>query len=314
MNALLPLLYLKGISSNDFAEALKPLVGAVANNLSPGVISRLKAVWEDEYQAWRQRDLSNKRYVYFWADGIHLQARLEDSVECVLVIIGVTEQGNKELLTIEGGHRESKLSWLSVLQDLKNRGLKKGPKLAVGDGALGFWGALTEAYGKTRHQRCWFHKMGNVLDKLPKSLQAKAKSQLQDIWMSDTREAAYKAFDHFVLVHEAKYFKATECLLKDKEELLAFYDFPAEHWAHIRTSNPIESTFATVRHRTYKSKGCFSRTTILTMVFKLCESAQKRWHRLRGFNYLADVIRDVKFTNGIRQEEENRSVNERAAA
>lgn len=314
MNALLPLLYLKGISSNDFAEALKPLVGDEASNLSPGVISRLKAVWEDEYQTWRQRDLGNKRYVYFWADGIHLQARLEDSVECVLVIIGVTEQGNKELLTIEGGHRESKLSWLSVLQDLKNRGLKKGPKLAVGDGALGFWGALTEAYGKTRHQRCWFHKMGNVLDKLPKSLQAKAKSQLQDIWMSDTREAAYKAFDHFVSVHEAKYFKATECLLKDKEELLAFYDFPAEHWAHIRTSNPIESTFATVRHRTYKSKGCFSRTTILTMVFKLCESAQKRWHRLRGFNYLADVIRDVKFTNGVRQEEENRSVNERAAA
>ncbi|MFZ3067085.1 MAG: IS256 family transposase [Gammaproteobacteria bacterium] len=285
MNELLPLLYLKGISSNDFADALKPLVGDEAKNLSPGVISRLKAAWEDEYQAWRQRDLSGKRYVYFWADGIHLQARLEDSVECVLVIIGVTEQGNKELLTIEGGHRESKQSWLSLLQDLKNRGLQKGPKLAVGDGALGFWGALTEAYGKTRHQRCWFHKMGNVLDKLPKSLQAKAKSQLQDIWMSDTREAAYKAFDHFVLVHEAKYFKATECLLKDKEELLAFYDFPAEHWAHIRTSNPIESTFATVRHRTYKSKGCFSRTTILTMVFKLCESAQKRWHRLRGFNY-----------------------------
>ncbi|MFZ2314618.1 MAG: IS256 family transposase [Gammaproteobacteria bacterium] len=314
MNDLLPLLYLKGISSNDFADALKPLVGDEARNLSPGVIGRLKAVWEDEYQTWRQRDLSGKRYVYFWADGIHLQARLEDSVECVLVIIGVTEQGNKELLTIEGGHRESKQSWLSVLQDLKNRGLKKGPKLAVGDGALGFWGALTEAYGKTRHQRCWFHKMGNVLDKLPKSLQAKAKSQLQDIWMSDTREAAYKAFNHFVSVHEAKYFKATECLLKDKEELLAFYDFPAEHWAHIRTSNPIESTFATVRHRTYKSKGCFSRTTILTMVFKLCESAQKRWHRLRGFNYLADVIRDVKFTNGIRQEEENGSVNERAAA
>jgi putative transposase len=313
MNELLPLLYLKGISSNDFVEALKPLVGDEAKNLSPGVISRLKVAWEDEYQAWRKRDLSGKRYVYFWADGIHLQARLEDSVECVLVIIGVTEQGNKELLTIEGGHRESKESWLSVLQDLKNRGLKKGPKLAIGDGALGFWGALTEAYGKTRHQRCWFHKMGNVLDKLPKSLQAKAKSQLQDIWMCDTREAAYKAFDHFVAMYEAKHFKATECLLKDKEELLAFYDFPAEHWTHIRTSNPIESTFATVRHRTYKSKGCFSRTTILTMVFKLCESAQKRWNRLRGFNYLADVIRDVKFTDGVRQKVKNGSVNERAA-
>jgi putative transposase len=314
MNDLLPLLYLKGISVNDFAEALAPIVGDEAKNLSPGVISRLKSAWEDEYNAWRKRDLSKKRYVYFWADGIHLQARMEDSAECVLVIVGVTEQGNKELITIEGGHRESKESWMSVLQDLKNRGLRNGPKLAVGDRALGFWGALTEVYGKTIHQRCWFHKMGNVLDKLPKSLQSKAKLQLQEIWMSSTREAAYKAFDHFIKVHELKHPKATECLLKDKEELLAFYDFPAEHWAHIRTSNPIESTFATVRHRTYKSKGCFSRTTILTMVFKLCESAQKHWNRLRGFNYLADVIRDVKFTNGIRQEGENGSVNERVAA
>lgn len=314
MNDLLPLLYLKGISVNDFAEALAPIVGGEAKNLSPGVIGRLKAAWEDEYNAWRKRDLGKKRYVYFWADGIHLQARMEDSADCVLVIVGVTEQGHKELIAIEGGHRESKESWMAVLQDLKNRGLKNGPKLAVGDGALGFWGALTEVYGKTRHQRCWFHKMGNVLDKLPKSLQSKAKSQLQDIWMSDTREAAYKAFDHFIKVYELKHPKATECLLKDKEELLAFYDFPAEHWAHIRTSNPIESTFATVRHRTYKSKGCFSRTTILTMVFKLCESAQKHWNRLRGFNYLADVIRDVKFTNGIRQEDENVSVNERVAA
>lgn len=314
MNELLPLLYLKGVSTNDFVEALTPLVGEEAKNLSPGVISRLKAAWEDEYNDWRKRDLSRERYVYFWADGIHLQARMEDSVECVLVIVGVTERGNKELLTIEGGHRESKESWRTVLNDLKNRGLTKAPKLAVGDGALGFWGALTETYGNTRHQRCWFHKMGNVLDKLPKSVQAIAKSQLQDIWMSETRESAYKAFDHFIKLYEAKHYKATECLLKDKEELLAFYDFPAEHWAHIRTSNPIESTFATVRHRTYKSKGCFSRTTILTMVFKLCESAQKRWNRLRGFNYLADVIRGVKFTNGIRQEGEKGSVNERVAA
>ncbi len=314
MNELLPLLYLKGVSANDFVEALTPLVGEEAKNLSPGVVCRLKAAWEDEYNVWRQRDLSKDRYVYFWADGIHLQARMEDSVECVLVIVGVTERGNKELLTIEGGHRESKESWLTVLKDLKNRGLIKAPQLAVGDGALGFWGALTEVYGKTRHQRCWFHKMGNVLDKLPKSVQASAKSQLQDIWMSETRELAYKAFDHFIRLYEAKHFKATECLLKDKEELLAFYDFPAEHWTHIRTSNPIESTFATVRHRTYKSKGCFSRTTILTMVFKLCESAQKRWNRLRGFNYLADVIRGVKFTNGVRQKGENGSVNVRVAA
>jgi transposase-like protein len=203
---------------------------------------------------------------------------------------------------------------LSVLNNLKKRGLKSAPKLAVGDGALGFWGALTEAYGNTRHQRCWFHKMGNVLDKLPKSSQAKAKTLLQDIWMSETRENAYKAFDIFIDMYESKYPKATQCLQKDKEELLAFYDFPAEHWAHIRTSNPIESTFATVRHRTYKSKGCFSRTTILTMVFKLSESAQKHWNRLRGFNYLADVIRGIKFVNGVKESEQSKSVNEGVAA
>ena len=314
MEELLPLLYLKGISGNDFAEALKPLLGDATKNLSPGVISRLKAVWEDEYDKWRKRDLSGKRYVYFWADGIHLQARMEDAKECVLVIIGVTEQGNKELITIEDGHRESKESWLSVLNNVKKRGLTSGPKLAVGDGALGFWGALTEVYGKTRHQRCWFHKMGNILDKLPKSSQAKAKTLLQDIWMSETRENAYKAFDSFIDEYESKYPKATACLQKDKEELLAFYDFPAEHWAHIRTSNPIESMFATVRHRTYKAKGCFSRTTILTMVFKLSESAQKRWHRLRGFNYLADVIRGIKFVNGVRENEQAKSVNDGVAA
>lgn len=314
MNEFLPLLYLKGISTNDFVDALTPLVGDNAKNLSPGVISRLKADWEDEYEVFRKRDLSQKRYVYFWADGIHLQARMEDSSECVLVIIGATEQGTKELLAIEGGHRESKESWLSLLLDLKSRGLTLAPKLSIGDGALGFWGALTEVYGETRHQRCWFHKMGNVLDKLPKSLQTQATKQLQEIWMSETRNKAYSAFDLFIKTYEAKYPKATECLQKDKEELLVFYDFPAEQWVHLRTTNPIESMFATVRHRTYKSKGAFSRTTILTMVFKLCESAEKHWRRLRGFNYLADVIRNVKFTDGVRQEMENGSVNEREAA
>lgn len=204
MNDLLPLLYLKGISTNDFVEALTPLVGANAKNLSPGVISRLKTTWEDEYKVWKKRSLKGKRYVYFWADGIHLQARMEDSAECVLVIIGVTEQGNKELLAIEAGHRESKESWLCLLRDLKHRGLKEAPKLAVGDGALGFWGALPEIYGETKHQRCWFHKMGNVLDKLPESLLAKAKKQLQDIWMAPTREDAYKAFDYFIQSYEAK--------------------------------------------------------------------------------------------------------------
>lgn len=314
MNEFLPLLYLKGISTNDFASALTPLFGENAKNLSPGVISRLKADWEDEYAVWCKRDLSKQRYVYWWADGIHLHARMEDSAECVLVIVGVTEQGNKEILAIEGGHRESKESWLTLLRNLKERGLKVAPKLAVGDGALGFWGALTEAYGETKHQRCWFHKMGNVLDKLPKSQQTQATKQLQEIWMAATRQEAYKAFDFFIKTYEAKYPKATDCLAKDKEELLAFYDFPAEHWGHIRTTNPIESTFATVRHRTYKSKGCFSRTTILTMVFKLCESAQERWIKLRGFNYLAEVIRGVKFINGVKESETINSVNKEVAA
>lgn len=314
MNEFLPLLYLKGISTNDFVSALTPLFGENAKNLSPGVISRLKADWEDEYAIWCKRDLSKHCYVYWWADGIHLHARMEDSAECVLVIVGVTEQGNKEILAIEGGHRESKESWLTLLRNLKERGLKVAPKLAVGDGALGFWGALTEAYGETKHQRCWFHKMGNVLDKLPKSQQLQATKQLQEIWMASTREDAYKAFDFFIKTYEAKYPKATDCLAKDKEELLAFYDFPAEHWGHIRTTNPIESTFATVRHRTYKSKGCFSRTTILTMVFKLCESAQERWIKLRGFNYLAEVIRGIKFINGVKESEKINSVNKEVAA
>lgn len=314
LDEFLPLLYLKGISTNDFVDALTPLLGDAAKHLSPSVISRAKAGWEGEYEEWRKRSLKEKRYVYLWADGIYLQARMEDAKECVLVIIGVTEQGDKELLAIEDGHRESKESWLSLLQDLKERGLKQAPKLGVGDGALGFWGALTETYPTTLHQRCWFHKMGNVLDKLPKSQQGKAKSSLQEIWMSATREEAYKAFDMFIKTYQAKYPKAAECLQKDKEELLMFYDFPAEHWIHLRTTNPIESTFATVRHRTYKAKGCFSRTTILTMVFKLAESAQKRWKRLRGFVYLADIIHGVKFVNGERQEEKKNSVNERIAA
>lgn len=316
LDEFLPLLYLKGISVNDFGEALTPLLGPKARNLSPGVISRLKETWEEEYKAWSTRKLDGKRYVYLWADGIYLQARMEEAKECVLVIMGVTEQGNKELLAIEDGHRESKESWLSLLKDLKNRGLKTMPALAVGDGSLGFWGALTEVYSDTKHQRCWFHKMGNVLDKLPKSSQAKAKTMLQEIWMSETREKAYKAFNVFVETYQAKYPKAADCLKKDKEELLAFYNFPAEHWVHLRTTNPIESTFATVRHRTYKSKGCFSRTTILTMVFKLSESAQKRWQRLRGFHYLAEVIRGVKFINGKKEEDKNNRVseNERVAA
>ncbi len=301
---LLPLLYLKGVSTNDFVDALAPLVGQSAKNLSPGVISRLKSGWEGEYHTWRKRDLSDKEYVYWWADGINLQARMEASKDCVLVIMGVTVHGQKELIAIEDGYRESKASWLTLLNDLKQRGLKTAPLLAAGDGALGFWGALTEAYPTTRHQRCWFHKMGNVLDKLPKSQQSQAKTALQDIWMAATRKDAYQAFDKFVKTYTAKYPKAAECLAKDREQMLTFYDFPAEHWPHIRTTNPIESTFATVRHRTKKVKNCFSRTTILTMVFKLTESAQKRWNRLRGFEHLGELVKGVKFVDGIKQTEE----------
>jgi len=311
---LLPLLYLKGISTNDFAEALAPVLGQDAKNLSPGVICRLKSKWDDEYNVWQKRTLEDKQYVYFWADGIHLKARMEESRLCVLVIIGVTEKGDKELVAIECGLRESKASWLSLLQNIKQRGLAIGPKLAVGDGALGFWGALTEVYGDTKHQRCWFHKMGNMLDKLPKSLHGRAKKQLKDIWMAPTRAEAYRLFDVFVETYKSKYPKASDCLIKAKDEMLAFYDFPAEHWVHIRTTNPIESTFASVRHRTYKSKGAFSTTTILTMVFKLCDNAQKHWRKLRGFNYLAEVIRGVKFVDGVREAVENESVNEVRAA
>lgn len=314
MNELLPLLYLKGLSTNDFVEALTPLVGDKAKNLSPNVISRLKTKWEEEYNTWRKRDLSGNHYVYWWADGIYLQARMEDSKDCVLIIMGVNLYGEKELLAIEDGYRESKESWKVLMNDLKNRGLTEAPEIAVGDGALGFWGALSELFPSTRHQRCWFHKMGNVLDKLPKSQQAQAKAALQDIWMAATRKEANEAFDGFIEKYELKYTKAVECLVKDREALLTFYDFPAEHWQHLRTTNPIESTFATVRHRTKKVKNCFSRTTILTMVFKLSESAGKRWNRLRGFKRLGEVIRGVKFVDGIKQAEQEKLTDDRIAA
>jgi transposase-like protein len=290
---------LRGISTGDFQTVLTPLLGEDAKNASSSTISRLKSSWESEYESWCKRDLSSGHYVYWWADGIYLKARMEESRDCVLVIIGVTDKGKKELLAIEDGYRESKESWAALLNDLKARGLKVSPKVAVGDGALGFWGALTEAFPETRHQRCWVHKMINVLDKLPKALHAKAKQMLRGIWMAEDKASAEKAFDRFLNYFSAKYEKACACLEKDRPELLTFYDFPAEHWKSLRTTNPIESTFATVRHRTKKAKGCFSRKTILTMVFKLCQSAQERWRRLHGFSKLADVIRGVKFIDGI---------------
>ena len=274
------------------------LLGKDAPGLSAATISRLKTVWQDDYKHWQQRDLSNKRYVYFWADGIYCNVRMADR-QCLLVIIGATADGHKELVALEGGFRESEQSWLEMLIDLKRRGLQEPPELAVGDGSLGFWKALAKVYDTTRWQRCWVHKTANVLNKLPKSLQAKAKEKLQQIWMADSKEEAENNFDSFVKTYEAKYPKATRCLEKDRETLLTFYDFPAEHWRHIRTTNPIESTFATVRLRTAKVRGCFSSLTVLTMAFQLCQCAQKRWIKLHHPERIEEVIRGVQFVDGI---------------
>ncbi len=302
---LLPWLYLKGISTGDFPEALAALLGRDAPGLAAATISRLKAVWQDEHVKWERRDLSNKQYVYWWVDGIHFGVRLEEANQCVLVIIGATAEGKKELVVLADGFRESEQSWKEVLLDLKRRGLTIDPKLAVGDGALGFWKALPQVFGETRAQRCWVHKSANVLNKLPKHLQPKAKSDLHQIWMADTQENAHLAFNLFVQTYQSKYPKAAECLNKDKEALLTFYDFPAEHWIHLRTTNPIESTFATVRLRTAKTRGCVSRASILSMVFKLARSAEQRWQLLRASELIARVIAGVQFKNGVITETEN---------
>ena len=296
---LIPWLYLRGISTGDMQPALVSLLGDDAKGLSANTVSRLKSSWEEEYKQWSTRPLDKRRYVYIWADGIYSKVRMDDKL-CLLVIMGVDDTGRKELLAVVDGVRESEMSWTEVLNQLQSQGLTLPPKLAIGDGALGFWNAITKVWPTTQHQRCWVHKTANILNKVPKSLQPKIKSRLQDIWMAEDRKSAYKAYDLFVKDYSAKYKKATECLIKDKEEMLAFYDFPAEHWVHIRTSNPIESTFATVRLRTHKVKSCGSRTTTLMMVFKLAQSAEKSWYRLKGFKLLADVITGVKFKDGIR--------------
>jgi transposase-like protein len=298
IETLLPWLYLKGVSTGDFTDALAALLGKDAPGLSAATISRLKTIWQDEYNQWQQRDLSNKRYVYFWVDGIYCNVRMDDR-QCLLVIIGATEHGHKELVALEGGFRESEQSWIEVLVDIKRRGLQIPPQLAIGDGSLGFWKALSKVYDTTRWQRCWVHKTANVLNNLPKSLQAKAKERLHQIWMADNKAEAVKNFDAFIQTYEAKYPKATDCLKKDRDVLLTFYDFPAEHWRHIRTTNPIESTFATVRLRTAKVRSCFSSLTVLTMAFQLCRCAQKRWIKLHHPERLGEVIRGVKFVNGI---------------
>jgi len=299
---LLPWLYLRGISTGDFSDALAALLGPNAPGLSAPTISRLKKTWLKEYESWRCRDLSGKRYAYVWADGIYAKARFDDAKLCLLVLIGATPDGKKELIAVEDGYRESTTSWLELLRGLESRGLTVEPEVAIGDGAMGFWEALAQVWGNTRVQRCWMHKTGNVLNYLPKATQPKAKQALHQIWMAETREDGESAFDAFLRTYEAKYPKATACLAKDRTELLAFFDFPAEHWMHLRTTNPIESTFATVRLRTAKTRGCLSRETMLTMVFKLCRSAEKTWRRLRGYQLLADVIRGVKFVDGVRED------------
>ena len=295
---LLPWLYLKGISTGDFGEALAALLGPDAEGLSASTITRLKASWWEEYETWRKRDLSGKRYVYIWADGVYFTPRLDGDRQCMLVIIGADAYGEKDVLAIMDGFRENADSWRDLLRGLKKRGLTVPPELAIGDGALGFWTALRDIFPDTREQRCWVHKTANVTGAMPKSLREKAKADLQDIWMAETKQDAEKAFDFFLEAYGAKYDKAVACLAKDRDVLLAFYDFPAEHWKHIRTTNPIESTFATVRLRTTKTKGCLSRMTAFTMVFKLCQSASKKWRRLDGSHHIAEIIQGVKFKDG----------------
>ena len=298
---LIPWLYLKGISTGAFPEALAALLGPEAKGLSANTIQRLKEVWSKEYAEWNQRDLSGKRYVYMWADGIYFNVRLEEDRACILVVMGATADGTKELLAVHDGVRESEQSWTEVLMDIKRRGLKNGPDLATGDGALGFWAALPKVFSKCRVQRCWVHKTANVLNGLPKKLHPSAKKKLHDIWMASTRKDAEAAFDTFVATYEAKHPKATECLAKDRAALLAFYDFPAQHWSHIRTTNPIESMFATVRLRTNKTKGCGTRMATLTFVFKLAQSAAKTWRKLNGCELLADIVRGIRFVDGIKE-------------
>jgi len=304
IDELIPWLYLKGVSTGDFTNALQALLGPDAPGLSATNIVRLKASWQQEWAVWSKRSLADKRYVYFWADGIYFNIRLEDpgnDKQCILVLMGATEDGQKDLIAMTDGYRESTQSWRELLLDVRNRGLSEAPEVAIGDGALGFWSALREIFPTTREQRCWVHKTANVLNKMPKSIQAKAKAMLHDIWMAETRKQANDALDLFVTTFEAKYPKAVACLVKDRDVLLTFYDFPAEHWAHLRTTNPIESTFATVRLRTKRTKGCGSRTACLTMVFKLTQCAEKRWRRLNGKELIGEVIRGVKFVDGVKE-------------
>jgi putative transposase len=305
MEELLPWLYLKGISTNDFSAALAALLGPDAQGLSATTITRLKTAWEQEYRDWSTRSLAGQRYAYVWADGVYSNVRLEDAAnarQCILVLMGATPEGRKELIAVSDGYRESEQSWRELLLSVRARGLELAPRLAVGDGGLGFWAALRQVYSSAREQRCWVHKTANVLNKMPRSIQPKAKSMLHEIWMAATKVDAEQAFALFLETFSRKYPGATTCLEKDRDVLLTFYDFPADHWTHIRTTNPIESTFATVRLRTRKTKGAGSRLASLTMVFKLAVTAQKRWRALNGAQLIADVVRGVHFVDGVQKE------------
>ncbi|HEU5115414.1 MAG TPA: IS256 family transposase [Isosphaeraceae bacterium] len=302
LDELIPWLYLKGISTGDFSEALKAILGPDSPNLSATTITRLKSGWESEFEAWNKRSLAGKHYVYVWADGVHFNIRLEEGRQCILVLMGATADGKKELIAIADGYRESEQSWKELLLDCKSRGLEIEPHLAIGDGALGFWKAMRQVWDTTKQQRCWVHKTANVLDKMPRGTQPKAKRMLHEIYLAESRKEAEKAFDLFVSTYEAKYPQATECLAKDRDVLLAFYDFPAEHWLHIRTTNPIESVFSTVRLRHSKTKGSGSRMACLTMVYKLMESASKKWRALNGSTLLPEIIKGTVFVDGVKQE------------
>ena len=301
IEALIPALYLAGVSTNNFTTALEAILGEQAKGLSANSIVRLKESWEEEYRQWTSRDLSGKEYVYWWVDGIYFNVRLTDERPCLLVVIGALRDGTKELVAIWDGQRESKLSWQELLSDLKRRGISRGPRLAIGDGALGFWAALEEEYPGTDRQRCWVHKTANVLDKLPKSIQPSAKTLIHQMYMAPKKSEALKVYDEFMKCYQAKYPKACECLAKDKEELFAFYNYPAEHWAHIRSTNVIESAFATVRHRTRQTKGCGSRVATLTMVYKLGLEAEKGWIKLRGHNLIIKVMGGIRFKDGLEE-------------
>lgn len=299
VEALIPVLYLAGVSSNHFGFALESILGANAKGLSANSIVRLKSVWEEEYKQWERRDLTGKRYVYWWVDGIYFNVRLTDERPCILVIVGALEDGTKELVAIWDGERESKISWKEVISGLKRRGLAEGPKLAIGDGALGFWAAMNEEYPGTDRQRCWVHKTANILDKLPKGVQPSAKALIHQMYMAEDKVRALKAYEEFLKCYQAKYPKACECLMKDNDVLFTFYTYPAEHWGHIRTTNPIESTFATVRQRTRQTKGCGSRVATLTMVYKLAREAEKHWIKIRAHELVAKVLNGICFKDGI---------------